>query len=200
MHVVGLDELQYRVALTAMLTKMGLAGFTKGTIRHTGARVCVCVCVPKPVSAAGDGVELLPANKIWTENGKGYMKDFEKNVTAYFSVSAELADFAADTHEQLARINTWIDKRSGEKIKWIVPDRGIDEKTKVVLTSALVFRGAWRDLFIPEPPRPFVDFAGKVHDNMPFIRTISSVRHKKCHDYEVVFIPICIYMFIIYFP
>jgi len=111
----------------------------------------------KSLEAAGlangkPACELVVANALWGQKGYPYQPAFLDLLTRNYGASLEQVDFA---QSELVRqqINAWVEKQTREKIKDLVPPGALDEHTRLVITNAIYFKGAWADPFKKELTR-----------------------------------------------
>ena len=85
-------------------------------------------------------------------NLPGLPEFLELNKKYYDSGLTEL-DFA-QSEEARKTINTWIEEKTNEKIKNLIPAGAIDALTRLVLTNAIYFKGDWAIKFKNENTKP----------------------------------------------
>jgi serpin B len=93
--------------------------------------------------------ELVVANALWGQKGYPFQPAFLHLVNKKYAVSLEQVDFA---QSELVRqqINAWVEKQTRDKIKELVGPGGLNAQTRLVLTNAIYFKGAWADPFKKE--------------------------------------------------
>ncbi len=96
--------------------------------------------------------ELVVANALWGQKGYPYQPAFLNLVSRNYGASLEHVDFV---QFELARrqINAWVEKQTRDKIKELIQPGNIDANTRLVLTNAIYFKGAWADPFKKELTR-----------------------------------------------
>jgi serpin B len=53
----------------------------------------------------------------------------------------------AESEKARQTINSWVEKKTNEKIKDLIPPRILDALTRLVLTNAVYFKGEWKEQF-----------------------------------------------------
>lgn len=95
------------------------------------------------------GYQLNVANALWGQQGFGFLNEYlEFNKKYYGSELTEL-DFAK-SEEARKTINTWVEDKTNDKIKDLIPSGSIDSMTRMVLTNAIYFKGDWSIQFKEE--------------------------------------------------
>ncbi|XP_069074163.1 serpin B10-like isoform X1 [Pleurodeles waltl] len=74
---------------------------------------------------------------------KGYVNDIKK----YYEVQPESVNLAGDTENTRKKINGWVEDKTKNKIKNLVPEGALDQSTVMVLVNAIYFKGDWADKF-----------------------------------------------------
>jgi len=98
------------------------------------------------IQKRGD-VSLSIANGIWAEQTYGFLPDFMKGVEADYKARIALADFVNNATVESQRINAWVEGKTNEKIKNLVPEGTLDARTRMVLVNAIYFKGDWASQF-----------------------------------------------------
>ncbi|MFB3892861.1 MAG: serpin family protein [Phycisphaerae bacterium] len=96
------------------------------------------------------GYKLAVANALWGAKGYTFKKDFLDLVAAHYE--AELSEMNFSDYPENVRkfINNWVEKRTNDKIKDLIPQGILDKDTRLVLTNAVYFKGDWALKFKPE--------------------------------------------------
>jgi len=98
------------------------------------------------IQKRGD-VSLSIANGIWAEQTYGFLPDFMKGIEADYKARIALADFVNNAAGESQRINAWVEEKTHEKIKTLVPEGVLDALTRMVLVNAIYFKGDWASQF-----------------------------------------------------
>src|SRR5215472_4776501 len=101
-----------------------------------------------------EGNELLTANSLWLQNGFAVEPAFEKTLTYDYRAPLTLIDFIADSETARARINSWTEEHTKQKIKNLFPANSLDAQTRLILTSAIYFYGKWQRPFVTSHTQP----------------------------------------------
>lgn len=94
-----------------------------------------------------DGNELNVANALWAQKGYKFLDDFLAVTKTNYQAALEELDYQADVELCRKTINGWVEKKTNEKIKNLIPAGVLDKGTRLVLTNAIYFKGKWMDEF-----------------------------------------------------
>jgi serpin B len=91
-------------------------------------------------------VQLYLSANLWSQRGHSFQKGFLDLLRSCYGADLEEIDFAAS--EQAARtINAWVDKQTNHKIPTLFTPEAFDLNTRLVLASAIYFKGDWVHAF-----------------------------------------------------
>lgn len=101
-------------------------------------------------AAGGDRYELAVANALWAQEGSPMRAEFADLCARHYGGGLFGVDFehAAETTRQ--RINRWVEERTRERIRGLIPAGGVDQRTRLVLTNAVYFKAQWQTPFEEE--------------------------------------------------
>lgn len=92
------------------------------------------------------GYQLYPANALWLQKGVPFLQEF-LDLTAPFDAGRYHVDFVNESENARKKINGWVEKKTKDKIKSLIPRDGIDKDTDLVITNAIYFKGDWKTPF-----------------------------------------------------
>jgi serpin B len=128
------------------------------------------------------GYQLLLANALWGQKGEPFLKEFLDLTKDYYGAGINQLDFKNETEKSRQIINQWVEKKTKEKIKDLIPTKGIDELTVLVLTNAIYFKGEWKTKFEEQYTRRsdfYISAKDKVEVDMMLIE-----ENFKCYEDE----------------
>jgi serpin B len=105
------------------------------------------------------GYSLHTANALWGQRGHPFLDSYIGFVDEHFGAPLSLVDFAGDTEGARLKINAWVEERTRERIRDLIPQGTLVPATLLVLTDAIYFKGDWGEKFDPERTRE-ADFRG----------------------------------------
>jgi len=91
--------------------------------------------------------QLSTANALWAQDSFKFQKDYFDIVQKYYGGSATNLDFIGDTENSRLIINEWVEERTNDKIKDLIPSGALTAETRLVLTNAIYFKGEWANQF-----------------------------------------------------
>lgn len=90
-----------------------------------------------------DPVELHVANAFWGQTGYGWLESYLDTIALNYGAGIETLDFQAAPDASRLIINEWVEERTRERIKDLLPEGSIRSSTVAVLTNALYFKAPW---------------------------------------------------------
>lgn len=103
-----------------------------------------------PESAEGkvDPLIFNIANALWMQKDFQFEQAFLDKLSANYAAGIKLVDYN-NPEEVRDLINTWVALQTNDKITDLIPEGMLNEMTRMVLTNAVYFKGAWRNQFDP---------------------------------------------------
>lgn len=95
------------------------------------------------VNKPGKKSELSLANALWAQSDYPFLKEYLNTVKKYYRSEATNLDFRKDPEGCRQRINKWVEEKTKNKIKDLLPRGTITILTQLVLTNAIYFKGLW---------------------------------------------------------
>ncbi|KAK7146740.1 hypothetical protein R3I94_009547 [Phoxinus phoxinus] len=93
------------------------------------------------------------ANRLYGEQSYQFVEKFLNDAKIYYEAGLEKVDFKNKSEAARVNINKWVQKKTQEKIKDLVPKGAIDGMTRLVLVNAIYFKGNWEKKFPKEATR-----------------------------------------------
>ncbi|MFH1895021.1 MAG: serpin family protein [archaeon] len=91
--------------------------------------------------------ELSTANALWAQKDYPFLESYVDTTKKYYSAEFTNMDFVNKTEESRKTINSWVEEKTNNKIKNLIPQGSIDSLTRMVLTNAIYFKGDWETQF-----------------------------------------------------
>lgn len=93
-------------------------------------------------------VELIIANSLWAQYDYPFLPEYRAITEEYYHAKMENVDFKQDTENSRRKINTWTEEKTHHLIKDMIPEGVLSPaSTKLVLASAIYFKGEWAESF-----------------------------------------------------
>ncbi len=100
-----------------------------------------------PADRERQGTKLRVANGLWAQKGYPFLESFIGLLNRYYRVKPGHADFLLEPEVAREEINTFIEEKTGGRIKEMLRPGALDMATRLVLVNAIYFRGRWRNRF-----------------------------------------------------
>jgi serpin B len=99
------------------------------------------------LSMNNEDFEMNIANAIWVQKKYALLKKYQSIVqNAYLSESREL-DFEHQGEVSRSIINSWVEDKTNNRIKDLIPPNVITPDTRLILTNAVYFNAEWANPF-----------------------------------------------------
>jgi len=95
------------------------------------------------INKPGKKYKLSAANALWAENDFQFLDEYFNVVDQYYNSKVTNLDFKHDPEGSRVTINNWVEDKTNDKIKDLIPSGMIDSMTRLVLTNAVYFKGEW---------------------------------------------------------
>ena len=127
------------------------------------------------------------ANSLWSQNGSPLQPEFLDLIARHYAGGVNLLDFRRDAERARLTINAWVEDKTREKIRDLIPSGGVNADTRVVLANAVYFKGTWELPFDKESTQdePFYLESGK-EVQAPLMHLHKEVRYLKANGYQAV--------------
>lgn len=96
---------------------------------------------------SGKSYQLEVANSLWAQEDVEFKDSFIKTIDNYYGGFFYKVDYKKDAESARLKINRWVEDKTQEKIKDLVPRDGVNFSTKLVLVNAIYFKGKWAQYF-----------------------------------------------------
>lgn len=96
---------------------------------------------------------LKTANALWAEKTHPFHPDYPGIADRYYGAKTTTLDFVNAPEDSRVIINKWVEEKTGDRIKDLIPPGAIDPSTALVITNAIYFKGTWVKQFDPEKTR-----------------------------------------------
>ncbi len=116
------------------------------------------------------GPTLTIANRLWGQKGYAFLPDYLQITRDSFGAELAQVDYKTASEQARTTINSWIADQTNQKILNLIPSGSVTALTRLVLTNAVYFKGAWQ-----------VAFDKALTKNAPFKTSASSVSVPTMH-------------------
>ena len=87
--------------------------------------------------------QLHSANALWGRKGYHFLEEFLTLNRTYYGAGLQELDFENALEEARKTINAWVEEQTHGKIADFIKPHMIDNRTALVLTNAMYFKGNW---------------------------------------------------------
>lgn len=103
----------------------------------------------RAAQATGDTIpfKLNTANALFGQTGWRFLPPFLDTLALNYGAGMRVLDFAADPESARETINGWVEDRTNDRIKDLLPQGSVTESTRLVLANAIHFSAAWATPF-----------------------------------------------------
>ncbi|MHC4780164.1 MAG: serpin family protein, partial [Planctomycetota bacterium] len=91
--------------------------------------------------------ELVVANSLWGQKGFSFEKGFLDLTKKSYEAGLTELDFAKETEKARLTINGWVEKKTKDRIKDLIPEGMLSAAATLVLTNAIYFKAGWVEEF-----------------------------------------------------
>jgi serpin B len=116
--------------------------------------------------SGGRKYRLAIANALWGQKGYPFLEEFLKLNRENYHAGMKLVDFSQHTEQVRKTINSWIERKTANKIKDLLKPGILSSDTCLVITNAIFFKGTWVHQFAKENTQvgAFTTLAGNTVD------------------------------------
>ena len=141
------------------------------------------------INSDNDAYDLETANALWVLEEYPLNEQYVFNAENYYDGMITPLDFAGQPEESRLIINSWVEKKTNDKIKDLLAEGSIDGNTRLIITNAVYFNGIWLQEFEEAGTRKKVfylsDGQEKKVDTMYAIETYNYGKDKNAQILEL---------------
>ncbi|MCK4413795.1 MAG: serpin family protein [Candidatus Eisenbacteria sp.] len=141
----------------------------------------------RSMRAAGDlaeGPRLVVANALWAQEDFSFLDWYFELVTSRYDAALRNVDFTGDPAGARRTINDWVARQTAGKILDLLGPGSVGPLTRLILTNAVYFRGAWVLPFAEKSPAaPFL-LAGGERVEVPMMHQTGRLSYFEGQDPE----------------
>src|SRR6266567_5592874 len=135
-------------------------------------------------------VSLSVANSLWCQRTYRLAAPFLKLNADYYGAEAQSVDFAGSSEATRQEINSWIARKTQDKIQELLQPGQLSPDTRLALCNAVYFKGKWASPFAPEATRsqPFFTAPGEKVE-IPLMSQGVKLRSREFNDFAIFMLP-----------
>ncbi len=144
----------------------------------------------KDRGGSGEPVTLTVANRLFGQSGYGFRAPFLALLKDTQEAPFETLDFIKDAAGATRHINGWVGEQTHQRIPNLIPEGGLDHRTRMVLANAVHLKAPWVLQFHADAttPEPF-HIGGGAGTAVPTMRQQQSLGYAKHTGYTAISIP-----------
>ncbi|XP_068713939.1 serpin B6-like [Montipora foliosa] len=112
-------------------------------------------------AASDNNTKLLAANKIFVEKSLEVLESFKTGTREFYDAEVGLVDFKSHAEQVRVEINQWVEQKTHQKIKDLIPEGMLNADTRLTLVNAIYFKGLWLQPFVKASTFPRSFFVNK---------------------------------------
>ena len=93
------------------------------------------------------GNELLVANRLFAQKGFSLVQEFVEGTQKYYKAEIAMVDYQKDAEGARKEVNGWVEEKTKQKIKNLIPEGVFNSRTRLTLVNAIYFQGFWQNQF-----------------------------------------------------
>ena len=95
------------------------------------------------INSGDPGYTLRTANALWAEKTYPFLTEYINTAERSYGANITNLDFKGHPEDSRITINTWVEDKTENRIKDLIPAGVIDPMTRLVITNAIYFKGDW---------------------------------------------------------
>jgi len=95
------------------------------------------------INSGDPSYSLRTVNTLWAEKTSPFLAEYIGTAERYYSANTTNLDFKGHPEDSRLTINIWVEDKTGDRIKDLIPAGAIDPMTRLVITNAIYFKGDW---------------------------------------------------------
>ena len=140
------------ISFALAMTLPGAGGETAAEIQQvshldSASRALAWGKVAAALQSGDRKLELRIANRLFGQQGYRFEHAYLDMTKQTFDAPLEPVDFKAHATDARTTINRWVEQRTAQKIKDLLPAGAIDDRTRLVIANAIYFHATWASPF-----------------------------------------------------
>ncbi|KAL9985006.1 hypothetical protein ACROYT_G007359 [Oculina patagonica] len=104
--------------------------------------------------ASDEDNKLLTANRLFVQKSFEILEAFKEGTREFYDAELALVDYITNVEKAREEINCWVEEKTNDKIKDLIPSGMLSSDTRLTLVNAIYFKGLWLDKFKKEATFP----------------------------------------------
>jgi serpin B len=140
----------YSISTALAMTYEGAGGETAGEMQEVfhfaendTVRQSSFAAIHNIINSPDSEYKLHTANALWAQRDYPFVESYKTTIEQYYGGKTTNLDFIGNSEGSRKTINNWVEERTNDKIKDLLPRGSINALTRLVLTNAIYFKGKW---------------------------------------------------------
>ena len=91
--------------------------------------------------------KLLTANRLFVQKSLEILKTYKKGTSEFYDEKVVQVDYIRNAEKARRKINRWVEKKTNDRIKDLIPSGMLSTATRLVLVNAIYFKSFWLEKF-----------------------------------------------------
>ena len=100
--------------------------------------------------ASDESNKLLTANRLFVQKSFEILEGFKEVTREFYDAELALVDYVTNVEKAREEINHWVEQKTNDKIKDLIPPGMLSSDTRLTLVNAIYFKGLWLEKFKKE--------------------------------------------------
>ena len=100
--------------------------------------------------ASDENNKLLTANRLFVQKSFAILEAFKIGTREFYDAELAKVDYITNAENAREQINHWVEKKTNDKIKDLIPPGMLSSDTRLTLVNAIYFKGLWIEKFKKE--------------------------------------------------
>jgi serine protease inhibitor len=87
------------------------------------------------------------ANSLWMQKDYKFLPSFIESTEQNYKATISYVNYKTETEKARATINSWVEQKTNDRIKDLIPPNVLSPVTRLVLANAIYFKGTWEAKF-----------------------------------------------------
>ena len=144
-----------------------------------------------PEQPAVEPIQLYNGNRLWMRNDMQVKDTYLDLLAVNYGAGVERLDFQGAPEPSRSVINGWVEDKTNDRIKNLLPAGSVDPDTTAVLTNAVYFKAPWQTKFEESStfPEAFTTLAGVTKDVDTMHGGFFGIAHAQGAGWQAVELP-----------
>ena len=98
--------------------------------------------------ASDENNKVLTANRLFVEKSFEILGAFKEGTREFYDAELALVDYITNVEKAGGEINRWVEEKTNNKIKDLIPPGMLSSDTRLTLVNAIYFKGLWLEKFV----------------------------------------------------